>query len=420
MVESVEGAAAAIEMSELKNKLALAALALVSAGNTAAQSEWSTDVSYLSYNESDERVSVSKAIWDLTRLNDENTTVVQLVYDTMSGASPTGAIRGSAGSVTFTGASGDTGTSAAGQGDPALTTFADVRTQVGASQDRVLSRRHTLSYGAVYSTESDYESFGGSVGIKRESATKNTAIDLGFATTFDTISRSFADSTPAPLSNTEVPRDFTEGERNTTDIALGLTQVVNKNTLAQLTFSLSQSQGYHTDPYKVISAADQNDRVLQTFTESRPESRQRASAYAKVVHQINDTRHSVHVGYRLYSDDWGIKSNTLEARYRHQLTRKQFIEPHVRFYQQSSADFYQRKLDVDDRLQVILPEDGFVSADYRLDEMSSFTVGAKYGKSLTSNAKIRFRIAYLQQEFSTAVFDTNEAVIVQTSFSYQF
>ncbi len=413
-------AAAATEMSMLKQKLALAAMTLVSAGNTAAENSWNTDFSYLSYAESQERVSVSKAIWDLTRVNDENSTSVQLVYDTMSGASPTGAIRGAEGSVTYTGASGGAGFTTSGAGETAATAFTDVRTQIGVSQERELTRSHTLSYGAVYSTESDYESVGGSVGMKRESASKNTAVDFGLAATFDTITRSFADGTPAPLTNTDIRRDFSEGQRNTTDVAVGITQVINRSTLAQLTLSLSQSQGYHTDPYKVISAADERDRVLETYTESRPDSRQRTSAYTKLVHQIRDTRHSVHLGYRLYSDDWGITSNTLDARYHHQLTPKQFIEPHVRFYQQTSADFYQRKLDVDDQLQAILPDDGFVSADYRLDAMSSMTLGAKYGLSLTPNTKIRFRAAFLQQQFSTAEFETNEAVIVQTSFSYRF
>ncbi|MFK7859689.1 MAG: DUF3570 domain-containing protein [Granulosicoccus sp.] len=404
----------------LKHKLALAALTLVSAGNTVAQNNWNTDFSYLSYSEAQNRVNVSKAVWDLTRDNDENSTSILLVYDTMSGASPTGAIRGSEGSVTYTGASGGAGFATSGGRDTAATAFTDVRTQIGVSQDREITRSHTLNYGAVYSTESDYDSVGGSVGLKRESVSKNTTIDFGIAATFDTISRSYSQGTPAPLSNTDIEREFSEGQRNTTDVALGLTQVINRNTLAQLTISFSQSLGYHTDPYKVISVADESDRILETFTESRPESRRRASASTKLIHQIKDTRHSVHFGYRLYSDDWGITSNTLDARYHHQLTPRQFIEPHIRFYQQSSADFYQRKLDVDDQLRAILPEDGFASADYRLDAMNSVTIGAKYGVSLTPNTKVRFRAAFLQQQFSTAEFETNEAVIVQTSFSYQF
>ena len=68
----------------------------------------------------------------------------------------------------------------------------------------------------------------------------------------------------------------------------------------------------------------------------------------------------------------------------------------------------------------MLPEDGFVSADYRLDAMSSMTFGAKYGLSLTPRMKIRLRAEYLQQQFSTAEFETNSAILVQTSFSYQF
>lgn len=407
-------------MSTLKNKLALAAVALVSAGNAAAESEWNTDVSYLSYTESEERVSVDKVIWDLTRATEEEETTVRLVYDTMSGASPSGALRGTGDSVTYTGASGGAGFSASGQGDTAAVGFSDTRTQVGIDQQRGLSRVHTLNYGGVFSTESDYDSFGGAVGLKRESATKNTALDIGVAATFDTISRSYADGTPAPLTNTDISRDFSEGQRTTTDLGLGLTQVLNRSTLAQVNLSFSQSQGYHTDPYKVISAADDNDLVVSTFTESRPDSRQRTSLYGKIVHQLNGTRNAIHVGYRLYSDDWGIQSNTVDARYRYQLTAKQFLEPHVRFYQQTAADFYQRKLDVDGSLRPVLPEDGFVSADYRLDAMSSTTVGAKYGISLTPSTKIRLRAEYLQQKFSSAEFETNSAIVVQTSFSYQF
>ncbi|MFK8082276.1 MAG: DUF3570 domain-containing protein [Granulosicoccus sp.] len=411
--------AVATDMAIIRHKLAVAAVVLVSAGHSNAENGWDTDVSVLSYSESQERVNVSKGIWDLTRTTDDAQTTVQLVYDTMSGASPTGAIQGSAGSVTFTGASGGSAT-AAGEADRVATVFSDTRTQIGVDQDWQLTRQHQFSFGAVISTESDYESMGGSIGLKRESLSKNTAIDIGFATTFDTVSRSYAIGTPAPLSNTENNRSFSDGERSTTDLALGVTQVLNRQTLAQLTVTFSQSEGYLTDPYKVISVANDQNRVFETYYESRPESRQRTSAYAKLVHQIKNTRHAVHLGYRLYQDDWGIQSNTLDVKYRHQLTPRHYLEPHFRFYTQTAADFYQRKLDVDEVQRVILPADGFASADYRLDAMNSMTIGAKYGYSLTPGTKIRFRLAYLQQRYKTAVFDENNAVIIQTSLNYRF
>lgn len=419
-VVSVAEAVAVIDMSLLKNKLSIAAITLVATGHAVAESGWKTDASFLSYSESQERVNVSKAIWDLTRLGDDGATTVQVVYDTMSGASPTGAIAGSEGSTTFTRASGGAGSSSETSSERPAAQFSDTRRQFSFDQDRQWGRYHTLSYGAVYSTESDYESMGGSIGLKRESTSKNTAIDIGLAATFDSISRSYAVGTPGPLTNVNDTRNFSDGERNTTDLAFGLTQVVNQQTLAQFTLSFSQSLGYHTDPYKVISAADSEDRVLETYTERRPESRFRTSAYAKLIHQLRNTKHAFHLGYRLYSDDWGIQSNTLDALYHHQLTPTQYIEPYVRFYQQSAADFYQRKLDIDDTQSVVLPSNGFASADYRLDDMHSVTTGVKYGLRLTPDTKFRIRIAYLQQRYTTAAFLKNNALILQTSVSYQF
>ena len=418
--EFVAGGVVVTDMSLIKNKLALAAVTLVSAGTALADDEWTTDVSYLSYNEAQDRVSVSKALWDITRDDEETKTSINLVYDTMSGASPTGAIQGSAGSVTYTGASGGAGFSAIPQHNSASSTFSDTRVQIGASQERELNRSNTVNYGAVYSTEQDYESVGMSIGLERESRTKNTVFSMGFATTFDTISTSYAQGTPAPLTNTNNGRLFSEGERGTNDLSLGVTQVINPLTLAQFNISFSQSEGYHTDPYKVISVADDSDRILETFTESRPSSRQRNSVSARIIRQIANTRHSVHLGYRLYQDDWGIRSNTLDARFHYQLSARTYLEPTVRFYQQSAADFYQRKLGVDSNLRVVLPETGFVSADYRLDEMDSLTVGAKYGIVFSDHTSLRFRAAYLQQGFSTAEFESNTALLIQTSFSYQF
>jgi len=130
--------------------------------------------------------------------------------------------------------------------------------------------------------------------------------------------------------------------------------------------------------------------------------------------------HSVHLSFRLYQDDWGIQSQTADLKYHHTLTPRQYLEPHIRFYHQSAADFYRRKLDVDGSLNPLLPEDGIVSSDYRLDESVSLTAGIKYGFNLTKNLDMRLRTEYLQQTFSESDFETNAAVIVQTSLKYTF
>ena len=282
------------------------------------------------------------------------------------------------------------------------------------------SRGLTLGYGGAVSSESDYDSFGASVDAAKESSDKLSTYSVGLAITFDTIYRSDTGGTPEPLGNLQQERPYSEGSRNTTDFLLGVSRVLNKQTLAQLNVSFGISDGYHSDPYKIISAADAEDRILANYHDSRPDSRLRTSVYGKVVHQLSKSEHSVHLSYRLYQDDWGIQSHTADLRYRHQLTPRQYLEPHLRLYRQSQADFYQRKLSVDEGLNPILPEDGNASADYRLDAMTSATVGVKYGVALTRSTELRVRAEYLDQSFSTADYEKNTAVVFQTSLKYRF
>ncbi len=410
-------------MQRLQQKLGMAVCTLLAASNSGAQtadSPWQVDSSYLSYVEADERVSVSKTLANLRRQNDRGSMTVSLVHDTMSGASPTGAIRSSDSAVTYTSASGGDGFSAGSSGDYSKSAFEDTRIQAGLSLEREQSRGLTFSYGGAVSRESDYDSFGGSVGVVKESSDKLTTYNAGLAMTFDTIYRSDTGGTPEPLGNLQQERPYSEGSRKTTDVLLGVTRVLNRRTLAQFNISFGLSDGYHSDPYKIISAADAEDRIIANYHDSRPDSRLRTSVFGKVVHQLSDSEHSVHLSYRLYQDDWGIQSHTADVRYRHQLTARQYLEPHVRLYRQTQADFYHRKLSVDEGLNPILPEDGFASADYRLDAMTSATVGMKYGVALTPRTELRLRAEYLDQSFSTADYEKNTAVVFQTSLKYQF
>jgi hypothetical protein len=410
-------------MQRLQKQLGMAVCTLLAAGNSGAQSAdspWQVDTSYLSYVEADNRVSVSKTLANLSRQNDRGSMTVSLVHDTMSGASPTGAIRSSDSAVTYTSASGGNGFSADSTGDYSKSAFEDTRIQAGLTLEREQSRGLSLSYGGVVSRESDYDSFGGSVGVAKESSDKLSTFNIGLAMTIDSIYRSDTGGTPEPLGNLQQERPYSEGSRNTTDVLLGVTRVLNRQTLAQFNLSFGLSEGYHSDPYKIISAADPEDRIIANYHDSRPDSRLRTSVFGKVVHQLNDSEHSMHLSYRLYQDDWGIQSHTADLRYRHQLTRRQYLEPHIRVYRQTQADFYQRKLSVDEGLNPILPEDGFASADYRLDAMTSATWGMKYGLALNPNTEIRVRAEYLDQSFSTADYEKNTAVVFQTSLKYRF
>ena len=411
--------------TSLTKRLSMAAVALVAIGNDALAQEsvvrvntqWEVDTSYLSYTESDDRVSVDKVLANLSWRGEQSTAEVNLVNDTMSGASPTGAIRSNDSAVTFTGASG---AASVDGNDYSKSTFDDHRQQAGFTYVRENSRSVSMTYGGAVSSESDFDSYGANVAISQSTVDRLKTYRVGVAYTQDTIYRSDTGGTPEPLSNMQSRRVFTEGERTSVEALLGYTRVLNKRTVAQLNLTLGQSEGYHSDPYKVISAADDSDRILANFHDSRPDSRLRMALFGKVVHQLRDTDDTLNGSYRFYVDDWGVDSHTAEFGYRTMLSDRQYIEPHLRLYHQSEADFYQRKLDVDDGSNPILPDSGYASADYRLDRMSSATVGIKYGLTLTPDTRFRIRAAYLDQQFSTSDYGTMSAVILQTSFSISF
>ena len=88
------------------------------------------------------------------------------------------------------------------------------------------------------------------------------------------------------------------------------------------------------------------------------------------------------------TDDWGIDSHTIDLRYSWDLNRNNYIEPHVRFYTQSEADFYTLGI-IDGE-----PPPQYASADYRLGEFNGITVGAKYGHIMKNGDQWSTRLEY--------------------------
>jgi hypothetical protein len=103
-----------------------------------------------------------------------------------------------------------------------------------------------------------------------------------------------------------------------------------------------------------------------------------------------------------------------------------FIEPHLRWYQQTEADFYRYFL-------TGLPQEGQeVSADYRLGEMDATTVGVKFGKQINDQHIWSVRLEqYVQSGDSSPseafgqlaqqdLYPDVEATIVQFNYSFQW
>jgi hypothetical protein len=372
--------------------------------------KWDIDSAFLYYGESDSRVKdMSLSAHAVRDFGDERKLGLDLSVDSLTGASPSGAMA-SGGAQTFTSPSGrDTYSTPAGD-IPLDDSFLDTRIAVNGSWSQPVARLYTLSTGLGFSSEYDYQHIGANVGLTRDFNQRNTTVSAALAYAKDTIKP--VGGLPLPLAQmtdavgedqSPVNRGEDSDSKNVLDVLLGFTQVLGRHTLLRLNLSYSDSSGYLSDPYKILSVVDPVTGDLITrapapgasgptgvyLFESRPDSRRKEALYAEVRHDFSGK--VLQVGYRYSTDDWEVDSHTLESRLRLPLGSSSYLEPHVRYYQQTAASFYRYSLPN----VAGLPQ--FASADARLSDMSAITVGLKYGHETAGGNEWNTRLEFYRQ-----------------------
>lgn len=364
---------------------------------------WSFDSSLLYYGESDSRVQdVSAALSALRDFGDDRKLSTFLTADTLTGASANGAIALDR-PQTFTSPSGRAVYTTGAGNVPLDDTFHDTRFALNASWTQPLARLYTFSAGAGFSTEYDYTHLGANLSLARDFNKRNTTVSAGVAWSQDDVKP--VGGRPLPLSqmldvgNASNKRDGSES-KDVLDLLLGFTQVLNRSTVLRVNLSYSDSNGYLNDPYKLLSVVDPvtGDTLTRVpigqgpngvyLYESRPDARTKQSLYAEVKHAFGQP--VMHLSYRYMTDDWGIDSHTGEVRLRWPLGDG-YIEPHLRYYTQSAADFYRASLVGG----AALPR--YASADFRLGDFDATTVGIKYGHAIAGGNEWSIRAEYYQQ-----------------------
>ena len=410
-------------MKSIRERLTLAACAALGSVPQAhaIDNAWDIDSSYLYYSESDNRVKVNKAILQIKGdLTDDDSASSTWVLDTMSGATPSGAVRSENSSVTTTSASG-AGASSLNGGRPDLVEFSDTRLAFLLEWAHKANRLLTLNYGGSVSVENDYQSFGASISANQDNDERSNTYTLGGSVSYDKIFRKTG-GTPVPLSRIEDEMLYEDGEKFVYEAIAGVSHIFNRKTVGQVNYNVIYADGYQTDPYKVISMASvvgisSDTRFsygeIDRFYESRPITRLRNNLYTSLAHQYGARNEVVHIAYRYYSDDWDVDAHSLELTHRRPLGENSYIEPHLRLYTQTAAKFFLHHLENGQAL----PE--FVSADYRLDAMESITTGIQYGQ-IVEGGKLRIRMEYINQQFENAEYDENSATVFQMSYEKQF
>jgi len=411
--------------ASIKSKLAIATCTLLQAGTQTAQAEseeWNVDTAVLYYSESDSRVQVIEPVVTAVKELDEDEFLkIKLVYDSLTGSTPYGALPTNQ-VQTITNPSGNSNYTTPANELPMNSTFRDTRFSAGVDWTVPFDRLKKFTLGGNFSKEYDFISFGGSAAYAQDTSDRSRtySVALGFTSDkWDPIggkNTEFAymidgeSSSPQPKGGTDT--------KTTTDFMLGLTQVINRSTLMQFNLGFSNSSGYLTDPYRYISLVDGTTGTpllgagaptdaFPYLYEKRPDSRSRNTFFWKTVHHLNED--VINISYRYFTDDWGINSHTLDFRYRYELGSRHYLQPHLRYYTQSAADFYVHSLTAGEAL----PQ--YASADYRLGDFVGTTFGLKYGMKVGKSSEFTIRTEVMNQTYNTVgalIGEQNNQVIV--------
>lgn len=365
--------------------------------------DWKLDAALMYYGEQD-RVQALEGITNVQKSFGDNSLLdMKLVWDVLTGASASGAVTQNT-SQTFTRPSGSGEYTIAAGDTPLDDTFQDTRVQLSANWTETLSNKWKINAGLYGSKEYDYTSIGINGGIEKSFNKDNTSIALSGAYSHDIWDP--VGAIPVALSTMAIRSDFqsendflaafaqTRDEesdtKDTFDVLLGMTQLISQKWLMQANYGLSRVSGYLTDPYKILSVVNNSGDAQRYIYENRPDSRLKHSVFLLGKGAFDDG--VMDFSYRFNTDDWGISSHTLESHYRYYFNADFYGQLHLRYYIQNAADFYQPfLLDAS-------PLPNYASADYRIADMTAYTLGVKLGYRFSIGHEMTYRLEYYQQD----------------------
>jgi hypothetical protein len=375
--------------------IAAAALSLPFSGSALAESAPEKGVvsfRYLNYQDSQtnqDRISVNAySIHGMAPIDEKWSVDVTATYDSVSGASPSF-------HNTFPAATPVVVTSASG-GSSSSSISGEQRQALNMGLTHYFTRG-TLTLGTSYSSESDYSSAGLSLqGSFYVSDNKNTMLTLGGSYTHDTIEPNYGGSSGGGDDEGEGIDDaivstttsFTENKDIVAGL-VGITQVMTKNDIIQVNFGYSHGTGFYSDPYKL------ND--------SRPRKRDFKTMLVRWNHYIEPLGGAARFSYRYYTDTFGIDSQTFGIDYAQALPADITLTPSVRFYSQSTADFY---IPADPSLLPSAPDVttlAFSSFDQRLSAFGAVTLGLKVQKKFEDGWTVDIRFDRYMQRYDWGI-----------------
>jgi hypothetical protein len=230
---------------------------------------------------------------------------------------------------------------------------------------------NALSGGVYYSTENDYVGRAFFANYVRQLNEQNTALGIGVSQSFDKWD---------PVIKRALPKD----NRNETKVDLSLNQLLTPTWSMQLVYSYMYSEGFLSSPYHYV--------IQDSFArfENYPDKRTGHAFAIKGVTLLND-QNSMNYAYRYYTDDWGIKSSTVNVEWLTDFGDAVMSGLRLRYYTQTGSNFAKS-------VGTYNKTDEYFAVDYRMSAFDSYDIGIPltYKPSVTSDLSYSFSVDYYQ------------------------
>lgn len=372
------------------------ALLGISTPVSAETKPWIIDLGLMNYIEQKRNTGIEFIARGRRETQEGGSLGVAAELDVITGATPNGATSSNV-PQTFTMSSGVGSYSVNANELPADDTHMDTRLALKADLNDPLQQNLSADYNALISMEFDYLAFAAGASLAWDLDRKNTTLVAGLNLEYNRVHP--VGNTPIPLTTMQPagqpqPRGVSSKSKSGEEFSIGLNQVIDQSSLAQIRFTTSSFSGYLTDPYKLLSVIDNQNAATLGSTqryvfENRPDGRNMKSLY--LAYKKSFDSGILDVSYRLFDDSWEIQSHTLDVAYKFRLASRYFVRPQIRLYQQDEAFFYRHSVRSDEVLPV------FASSDGRLAEFSATTIGLELGRSLAFDRKHSLTVEYYTQ-----------------------
>jgi hypothetical protein len=271
--------------------------------------------------------------------------------------------------------------------------YSDSRDEIGMGVDYVYDK-FLMSLSHTYSDESDYTANTTSMGISHELLDGLTTFSMGFSRGWDEVRQ----------NGNPLFKDDADHSR----YRLGLSQVVSKDIVLNLSYEAIADSGFLRNPYRkaLLQGAPIDERYPRTRT---------SNAVSVRIQKYWLHRASNYLSYRFYDDTWDVTGHAAELGYSQYFSSKWLADFYYRYYVQGRASFYSNNHEV---------EQNFMARDKELSTFTSHGVGAKLTYSLFENylwfTSGTFNFAYEYMYFSYDDYSAENPVLNPNVNTYSF